>query len=116
MTAIHFSNTDKQFSIMISDDSTIPSPESKLEGEKKMYANIRFLFSAFNEKAIPSTRIHNEIDLTHLHSILLVSSVVLNVCFSDFVRFKSSISICIHRNREQARSGFDEIVYINLSL
>ena len=44
MTAIYFSNTEKQFSIMISDDSTIPSPESKLEGEKKMYANIYPVF------------------------------------------------------------------------
>ena len=84
MTAIHFSNTEKQFSIMISDDSTIPSPESKLEGEKKMYANIRFLFSDFNKKAIPSTRIHNEIDLTHLHRILLVSSVVFECLFFWF--------------------------------
>ena len=81
MTAIHFSNTEKQFSIMISDDSTIPSPESKLVRGKKMYANIRFLFSAFNKKAIPSTRIHNEIDLIHFHSTLLVSSVVFECLF-----------------------------------
>ena len=79
MTAIHLRNNLP--CIMISDDSTIPSPEFKLEGEKKMYANIRFLFSAFNKKAIPSTRIHNEIDLTHLHRILLVSSVVFECLF-----------------------------------